>query len=336
MDSTHLVVYLVVGFALVFDFANGMNDAANAIATVVTTRVLSPTVAIIFGAVLNFVGAFWSDAVAKTIGTDIADPKLLTTTTFLAAVIAAPIWVFWCTIKGLPISCSHSLMGALIGSVLASAGADALKSGGIIKIVKGVFTSPIAGFFVGMLIITLISWTFRRARPKTVHGIFGKLQIVSAGLMAFAHGTGDAQKAMGIITGTLIAGGMIDSHGGTEFHIPPWVRIACATAMGVGTAVGGWAVIKTLGSRLAHIRPFQGFAAETASAGTILLNTHFGVPISTTHSITGAIMGIGAANGMRTVRWGVGRKIVFAWLCTFPICIGSGWLILHLLHFMGL
>lgn len=337
MDLPTLLIVLVIVFAVAFDLTNGWNDAANAIATVISTRVLSPGVAVAFGAALNFVGALYSSEVAKTVGQEIADPKTLTMATFLAALIVAPVWITWCTLRGLPISCSHSLMGALVGSVIATAGGvGALKAKGIQKIVFGVFTSPVIGFLLGAAIIVLISWTLRRARPRVVNWIFSRLQIVSAGAMAFAHGTGDAQKAMGVITGALISGGLLGLGPGGEMQIPFWVRIVCASAMGLGTVIGGWTVIRTLGSRLTHLKPYQGFAAETAAATTILVNTLTGVPISTTHSITGAIMGVGAAQGAKAVQWGVGYKILFAWLCTFPACIAGGAVVFLALRALGL
>ncbi len=334
MDPVLLVV-LITAFALLFDLANGWNDAANAIATVVGTRVMSPISAVIFGAVMNFLGALVSGAVAKTVGADIVDQKTLTSAVgpliFMAAVAAAPIWITLCTWKGLPISCSHSLMGALVGAALAAGGAGSLKGPGIKKIVYGIFTSPVTGFVFGLLIVVAIAWLFRSAKPRLVKRLFGKLQIISAGAMAFSHGTGDAQKAMGIITGAMIAVGW-QSADPRDFHIEPWVRFSCAGMMGIGTIVGGWKVIKTLGSRLGELKAYQGFAAETAGAGTILFNTLTGVPISTTHSITGAIMGTTAAQGIRVVRWSVGKKILYAWVLTFPVCIGMGALTLALLR----
>lgn len=330
MDHLGFVTLLVVAGALLFSLSNGWNDAANAIATAVCTRVLSPLWAIVLGAGLNFVGALVSDKVARTIGRDVADPAFLHEATYLAAVLAATIWITWCTIKGLPISCSHSLMGALVGAVVASAGWSHVSAKALGKIVYGIFTAPIVGFFLGLVILVIVARLFRNARPRTVNTLFGKLQILSAGAMAFSHGTGDAQKAMGIIAGALIAGTK------EKFEIPMWVRMSCALLMGLGTAIGGWSVIRTLGTRLSHLRPWQGFAAEAASAATILSNTLVGVPLSTTHSITGAIMGVGAANGMRTVRWSVGRKIVYAWLLTFPVCIVAGWLLVQGFKAIGL
>jgi PiT family inorganic phosphate transporter len=330
MDHLTFTTVVVIGGALLFALSNGWNDAANAIATVVCTRVLTPLTALLLGAGLNFVGALFSDKVAKTIGRDIADPVFLGQATFLAAVLTATIWITWCTWKGLPISCSHSLMGALMGAVVVTAGWENVKTKTLWTMVYGVFTGPIVGFFLAMVLLSLVAHLFRRARPSTVNGVFGKLQIVSAGAMAFAHGTGDAQKAMGIIAGTLVAGTT------REFEVPFWVRLSCALLMGVGTAVGGWSVIKTLGTRLSHLRPWQGFAAEAASAATILSNTLVGVPLSTTHSITGAILGVGAAQGVRTVRWSVGRKIVYAWLLTFPVCIVLGGIVAKGLRALGM
>jgi inorganic phosphate transporter, PiT family len=325
MDTSTVVVLTVI-LAVIFDLTNGWNDASNAIATVVATRVLSPMRAVLMGAFLNFVGAFFSSEVAKTVGKEVADPKILegSPSTYLAAVVIAPIWITFCTFRGLPISCSHSLMGGLIGSVWATAGAASLHGEGMRKIIFGVFVAPVGGFLLGIAVLSLTGWMFRRVRAAVATKVFAKLQIASAGYMAFSHGTGDAQKAMGIITGALIASGMQSSPDG-KFHIEWWVRILCATAMGVGSAVGGWRVMKTLGTRLAHLRPHEGFAAEVGAATTIVINTLSGVPMSTTHSITGSIMGVGAAHGMRTVRWGTGKKIVYAWLLTFPVCIAGGY-----------
>jgi len=326
-----LLVVLITAFALLFDIANGWNDAANAIATVVSTRVLSPVVGVLFGAVLNFIGALYSSEVAKTVGRDIVDPAILTSVSgsliFMSAVAAAPVWITWCTWRGLPISCSHSLMGALCGAAFAAGGAGGLRAAGIRKIVSGVFLSPILGFAFAVVLVLVVARLCHRGPLHPLRWVFGKLQIVSSGLMAFSHGTGDAQKAMGIITGALVATGYQSG-----FHIPVWVRLACAGSMAFGTAVGGWRVIRTLGNRLTHLQTYQGFAAETAASATILLSTLRGYPISTTHSITGAILGVGAAHGAKTVRWGIGKKIVFAWVFTFPACLLGGALCFLLLQ----
>jgi PiT family inorganic phosphate transporter len=332
-----VTLILTVVFALVFNLANGWNDAANAVATVISTRVLSPAQAIIFGAVLNFVGALFSSEVARTVGHNIADPAFLTGATFLAAVMAAPVWITWCAMRGLPNSCSHALLGALIGSVIASSGGLAgLRADGIHKIVFGVLICPVAGFVAGHVLVRLASWFAHDFRPRTASVLFGRLQLLSAGAMAFAHGTGDGQKAMGIISGALLTAGITHPMSEHDFVIPFWVRIVCAIAMAAGTSLGGWRVMRTLGSRIIHLRTYQGFSAETAAATTILINTLGGIPISTTHSITGAIMGVGAAQGIKAVRWGVGRKIVFAWIVTFPICIVAGALMYMLLRAIGI
>jgi len=331
---------LIIIFALIYDLANGWNDAAGAIATVISTRVLSPLKAIIFCSVLNFCGALFSSEVAKTVGSEIASPEQLTLSTFLAAVMMAPLWINFCARKGLPTSCSHALLGSLIGSVIAAAGVDALKAHGIQKILFGVMICPPAGFILGNTLARLVTWVFKDVNPKVGSVIFGKLQLLSAGAMAFAHGTGDAQKSMGIISGALMVKALSESvhavSSSAQFHVPFWVRIACAATIALGTSMGGWKVIRTLGSRLVHLRRYQGFAAETAAATTIMANTLVGIPISTTHSITGAILGVGAARGVKMVRWGIGKKIVYAWIVTFPVCIVGGAVIHKLLMLSGL
>jgi PiT family inorganic phosphate transporter len=330
LEHVGWVSWMVVLGAVLFDLANGWNDASNAIATAVCTRVLKPVTAVLFGAALNFAGALVTGAVAKTVGREIADPKLLSSWTYVAALVTAPAWITLCTWRGLPVSCSHSLMGSLVGAVIATAGASSLKGAGVRKIVIGVFTSPVIGFLLGLLVVVAVCWICRRWKPATVNSTFGKLQILSAGYMAFSHGTGDAQKAMGIITGALIAGT------DRPFEIPFWVRIICAVAMGVGSFVGGWSVIRTLGSRLSHLESYQGFAAELGAATTIVVCTSQGIPLSTTHAITGSITGVGAARGMRRVRWDVGRKILYAWLLTFPACIAGAFLLVMLFQALGL
>jgi inorganic phosphate transporter, PiT family len=335
------ILLMTIAFAVLFDLANGWNDAANAVATVISTRVLTPVKAIAFGAVLNFVGALFSSEVAKTVGHDIASAELLRgaggATIFLAAVMTAPIWITFCSRRGLPNSCSHALLGALIGSVIAcSGGFTALKADGIRKIAFGVLICPVAAFVGGNILARLVTWLTHGAQPAMATTLFGRMQLASAGAMAFAHGTGDAQKAMGIISGALMTAGITHASAGHDFVIPLWVRFLCASAMAVGTSLGGWQVMRTLGSRLAHLRTYQGFSAETAAAATILMNTLGGVPISTTHSITGAILGVGAARGAKAVRWGVGRKIVFAWIVTFPVCILAGAGVFKLLLLFGI
>ena len=327
-------------FAVVFQLANGWNDAASAVSTVISTRVLTPAKAIVFSAVLNFVGALFSSAVAETVGRDIADPVLLTSaaggTIFLAAVVTAPMWITFCSRRGLPNSCSHALLGALIGSVIAATGGfTSLYGEGIRKIFFGVLIGPIAGFVSGYVLARIVTWVSREMRPSLAVPLFNKLQLASAGAMSFAHGTGDAQKAMGIMAGALVSLHAAQGQAG-EFHIDMWMRLLCAVAMGAGTCMGGWRVMRTLGSRLIHMRTYQGFAASAAASATILANTLSGIPMSTTHSMTGAILGVGAARRVKAVRWGVGKKIVFAWVVTFPICILVGAMICLALRAVGL
>ena len=326
MDPVTIVIFVTV-FALIFDMANGWNDAANAIATVVGTRVMRPVPAVIFGAVLNGIGALFSAEVAKTVGAEIVPKDILNDQTigpyiFMAAVAGAPIWITWCTVRGLPISCSHSLLGALVGAALFASGSNGVMGDGIMKVGKGIIASPIAGFIFGFILVVIISRICAKMKPRKANWFFDKAQIVSAGAMAFSHGTGDAQKAMGIITGVMIATHQQDISSG--FYIEPWVRFSCAAAMFFGSIVGGWGVMRTLGSRLGEMKSYQGFAAETGASTTILLNTLAGVPISTTHSITGAIMGVAAGRGRKAVRWNVGKKILFAWVATFPASMALG------------
>lgn len=326
MDPLTIVI-LVTFFALMFDMANGWNDASNAIATVVGTRVMRPVPAVIFGAVMNGVGALFSMEVAKTVGGEIVPKDILNDQTvgpyiFMAAVAGAPIWITWCTLRGLPISCSHSLLGALVGAALFAAGTNGVVGEGVMKVGKGIIASPIAGFCFGLILVVIISRICAKMKPRKANWFFDKAQIVSAGAMAFSHGTGDAQKAMGIITGVMIATHQQDITNG--FYIETWVRFSCAGAMFLGSIIGGWGVMRTLGSRLGEMKSYQGFAAEAGASTTILLNTLAGVPISTTHSITGAIMGVAAAKGRKAVRWNVGKKIVFAWVATFPASMTLG------------
>jgi len=335
-DANTLVIALTVLFGLFFSVANGWNDSANAIATVISTRVLRPWHAVIFGAALNFVGALFFSKIAETVGSKVIDPNVASPVIFLAAVMIAPIWATVCTLMGLPISCSHSLFGGLIGAVLVAMGAGGLQGEGITKILIGVFLAPVVGLALGYLMMLAVAWTFRRMHARTASRLFGRLQIFSAGAMAFAHGTGDTQNPMGIIAGALIAAKFTEHVAGGSMHIPLWVRLACAACMGIGTAVGGWSVIRTLGTGLADLKPYQGFCAETGAATTIICNTIGGIPISTTHSITGAIMGVGAAKGIRAVKWAVGSKILCAWIFTFPACIAGGALLYLLLQACGL
>jgi len=309
-----LITVIVV--ALAFDFVNGWNDSANAIATVISTRVLSPFVAIIYAAILNFVGALISERVAETIGGGLVDTSAVTPNVILAAMLAAAGWVAWCTLLGLPISGSHALIGGLIGATLihSSMRWNCLKWAGIEKVIVAMFVSPVLGFLGGFIILVLIYWTAYHMTRKTVSRIFKPLQILSSGFVALTHGMNDAQKVMGVITLALYTSGKIES-----ITVPVWVKLICALVMALGTAAGGWKVIRTLGTKLAHIRPVEGFAAETAAGLVLSLAATIGVPVSTTHTITGAILGVGSAYRARAVKWGIGKKIVYAWVFTLPV-----------------
>jgi len=308
-------VVLVVVLALVFDLTNGFNDAANAIATSVGSRVLTPRMAVVMAAILNLVGALVSTAVAKTVAGKILDPGSVTQITIIAALLAASGWNTIATYLGLPVSASHALLASLVGAGLASGGVEIVKWGGVIKIVWAILLSPIAGFIAAFLVITLLTWLFRRSSPARVTGIFKPAQIVSAAYMAFSHGSNDAQKTMGVITLALFSAGLIP-----ELVVPLWVKLAAAAAMGLGTAVGGWRVIRTLGMRLTHLRPIHGFSAEASAASVIWANSILGLPISTTHVISAAVMGVGASRRLSAVRWGIGLYIMAAWVLTIPAC----------------
>lgn len=314
MPDTGAVILLVVAVALVFDFSNGWNDSANAIATVVSTKVLTPMQAVLMAALMNFAGASWGTAVAKTIGTDIADPDVVGQAVILAALVAATLWNAVMTMLGLPVSASHALIGGLVGAVVGGHGAGVLKAEGLVKVLSALFLSPIAGFLAGVVLMYVIYLAFSRATPTLVNRIFGRGQILSAAFMAFSHGTNDAQKAMGIITMALVSGGYLST-----FEVPAWVKLAAGTAMAIGTAVGGWKVIRTLGMGMYHMKPVNGFAAETAATAVLLAAANLGAPVSTTHTITSSILGVGATHRLSAVRWGVAGKIVMAWIFTLPV-----------------
>lgn len=313
MGEPGWIIILVVMLAVVFDFTNGWNDAANAIATVVSTRVLSPLQAVLLAGILNVAGAFYSTAVAKTIGTGIVDPTAITQLTVAAALVGGIVWNGWMTLIGMPISASHALIGGVMGAAIAHGGVGILNVTGLKPIFAAMLISPALGLVLGLLFMTGLSWTFFRASPAWANPMFRKLQVVSVSFMAFSHGTGDAQKVMGVITLALVSGGYL-----TTLEVPWWVILTAALAMGFGTAVGGWKVIKTLGLKMLKLQPVHGFAAETTAGLIIIGAANFGVPVSTTHTITTSIMGVGAAQRLSAVRWGVSLKIVYAWLFTLP------------------
>ena len=322
IDATSLAFLIaVIVVAVAFDFANGFNDAANAIATVVSTRVMSPLVAVIMAGGMNFAGAVSGTAVAKTVGKGVVDPESITLQVVAGGVAAAAAWVLLASRLGLPVSGSHSLIAGVAGAGIAQAGMGVLVWSGIRKILFGLAFSPLLGLAGGFFIMIAIYWIFQRLTPAMITTIFSKLQIASAAAMAFSHGSNDAQKTMGVITLALFVNGRIDT-----FEIPMWVVLLSAAVMAAGTYMGGSKVIHTLGVRIVTMRPVHGFAAESAAATVIEIASRTGIPVSTTHVITSTILGMGSTRRLSAVRWGVARGIVYAWVLTFPICglLGAG------------
>ncbi len=316
----HEIVIFTVVLAILFDISNGWNDSANAIATVVSTRVLTPTKAIILAASMNILGAFLTTAVAKTIGKGVVDPKAITEIVVAAALFSGFAWNAAMTWIGLPVSASHALIGGLIGASIAYGGTGILNISGITKIFAALITSPILGIFFGFLFMKFILKLFGTLPAGIINRHFGKLQIFSSAFMALSHGSNDAQKVMGIITLSLVSGGYLQA-----VEVPFWVILICALAMGFGTAFGGWKVIKTMGVSMFKLEPIHGFAAETSATAIILGASHFGLPVSTTHVIATSIMGVGATRRLSAVRWGVAGKILLAWVFTLPACALLGW-----------
>jgi inorganic phosphate transporter, PiT family len=313
-----ILVISIIIIALAFDFLNGMNDAANSIATVVSTKVLTPTQGVMWAAFWNFAAVFiFGVHVAKTIGKGIVDANIVNEWVVLAALIGAIFWVFTCTQLGLPISVSHSLIGGLVGPALVIGGTQALIPAGLIKVTLFIFLSPIIGFILGYLIMVATMWVFRKKSPRKVDGVFRVMQLVSSAVFSLGHGSNDAQKTIGIITILLFSTGYLQG----EFHVPTWVIFVSYITIGLGTLAGGWKVIKTLGTSLTHLKPVQGFCAETAGAITVISSTLGGIPVSTTHTVTGSIMGVGSVKRLSAVRWGVAGNIVLAWVLTIPATI---------------
>jgi PiT family inorganic phosphate transporter len=316
MDLVLITLVAVVLTALVFDYINGFHDTANAIATVVSTGVLPIRTAVLLAAVLNFAGALMGTAVASTIGKGTIDPSQVTQVVVLCALLGAIFWNLFTWYFGIPSSSSHALIGGLVGAASARAGFGVVQRAGLEKTVTALVSSPLIGFGLGFILMILILWTVRRMRPTRVNRAFRWLQMASACLMATSHGSNDAQKTMGIITMALVAAGQLPSNG---FHIPTWVVLACASAMAAGTAAGGIRIIKTMGTKIIDLKPIHGFAAETSAAIVIFGASHLGLPVSTTHVISGTIMGVGASQRVSAVRWGVTTRILWAWLLTIPV-----------------
>ncbi len=313
-DALSLSLLLVIVLAVVFDYINGFHDSANAIATSVATQALRPRHAVLMAAVMNFAGAFAGTAVAQTIGAGLVDGATTTEAVIIAALLGAIAWNLFTWWYGIPSSSSHALIGGLLGATVVAAGVGALNLDGIIsKVIVPMFSSPLVGFVLGLLFMVLLARLFFRAPRRRTSRYFRKAQVLSAGFMAFAHGSNDAQKTMGIVTLALFAAGAID-----DITVPVWVIVVAASAMSLGTAAGGWRIMKTMGQRVVELEPVHGFAAETTAATVLIVTAHMGMPVSTTHVISSAITGVGSSRGRRRVRWGVARTIVTAWIVTIP------------------
>jgi PiT family inorganic phosphate transporter len=309
-----ILIFIIV-VALAFDFLNGFHDAANSIATVVSTRVLAPQKAVLWAAFFNFVAAFvLGTSVAKTIGSGMIDLKVVTHQVILAGLLGAIVWNLVTWYYGLPVSSSHALIGGYAGAAVARAGLAAIVPGGWVKTLLFIVLAPLIGMVLGLGLTILVTWIFRRWRPSKLDRLFRRLQLVSAGLYSLGHGGNDAQKTMGIITGLLVASGELK-----DFHVPLWVILISHAAIALGTMFGGWRIVKTMGTKITKLQPFGGFCAETAGAITLLGATFAGIPVSTTHTITGAIVGVGASRRLSAVKWGVAGRIVWAWVLTIPI-----------------
>ncbi len=318
MTVTFSILVFLIVVALLFDFLNGLHDAANSIATVVATRVLSPAVAVVWAAFFNFAAFFvFGTAVAKTVGSGIVDAGVIDPRVIFGALVGAIAWNVITWIKGIPSSSSHALVGGLLGAAISKAGFDPIVWPGVIKTVGAIFISPTIGLLLALLLVLIVAWTSLKLTPLGVDKRFRKLQLISAALYSLGHGGNDAQKTMGIITALLYSQGML-----SEFAVPFWVAISCYVAIALGTMSGGWRIVHTMGSKITRLTPAQGFAAETGGAITLFAATHLGIPVSTTHTITGAIIGVGAARRLTAVRWAVASNIVFAWFVTIPAAAG--------------
>jgi PiT family inorganic phosphate transporter len=317
MEASVALPFLIglIAIALVFDFMNGLNDAANSIATIVSTRVLAPRYAVCWAAFFNFIAfLFFGLSVAKTVGIGIIAPNVVDPHVILAALTGAIVWQCFTSFAGIPSSSSHALIGGLVGAGIAKGGFSAVVWGGLLKTAGAIVVSPAIGMILALVLVLTVSWLFVRSTPLAVDGYFRICQFFSASLLSLGHGGNDAQKTMGIIAALLFSQGYL----GGDFYVPLPVVLGCQAAMGLGTLFGGWRIVRTMGSKITHLTPMQGFCAETAGAVTLFTATHLGIPVSTTHTITGSIIGVGAARRVSAVRWGVAKDIVTAWILTMP------------------
>ncbi len=321
MDDHLFLLIAVIAIALIFDYVNGMHDAANAIATAISTRAISPRNAVLMAGVLNFVGAFVAEGVAKTMGSGLVSPEMVKDQRIiLAALIGALLWNLITWWLGLPSSSSHAMVGGLVGAGLYAAGIDGVLWGGVTKkvVIPGL-VSPLLGLFGGFLMMVLFMWIFRRVAPAKLNHVFRRLQVFSCGYLALTHGMNDAQKAMGIITLALVTANHQD-----HFEVPFWVKFACALMIALGTSAGGWRIIKTLGGKMVKLQPINGFAVELTSSAILSSTALLGMPVSTTHVISSSIMGVGATKRLSAVRWGVAGNILIAWVLTLPASAAMG------------
>ena len=310
-----IALILLIAVALFFDFLNGLHDAANSIATIVSTRVLSPQYAVFWAAFFNFIAFMvFGLNVAATIGSGIIDPAIIGDKVIFAALMGAIVWNIVTWLGGIPSSSSHALIGGLVGAGITAGGFHAVKWSGLDKTVAAIVVSPATGFALALVMVLLVSWLFVRSTPFKTDKLFRRIQFISASAYSLGHGGNDAQKTMGIIAALLFSHGL----SGATFHVPLWVVLTCQSAMALGTLFGGWRIVRTMGSRITHLTPVQGVCAETAGAITLFMATYMGIPVSTTHTITGAIVGVGAARRVSAVRWNIAQSIVVAWVVTLP------------------
>ena len=329
MDAGLIILVALIVVALAFDFLNGLHDAANSIATIVSTRVLPARYAVFWAAFFNFIAfLFFGLHVANTVGKGIVAPDLVDNAVIFGALMGAIVWNVVTWLAGIPSSSSHALIGGLVGAGVAKGGFNAVLWGGLDKTVSAIVLSPAIGFFLALILVLIVSWLFVKARPAFADTVFRRLQFVSASLYSLGHGGNDAQKTMGIIAVLLYANHRLNG----EFHVPMWVVLSCQAAMALGTLMGGWRIVHTMGSKITRLSPMQGFCAETGGAITLFGFTALGIPVSTTHTITGAIVGVGAARRAGAVRWGVARGIVWAWVITLPAAALMGGLFWWLGH----
>ena len=334
METGLVLLILVVVLGIAFEYVNGFHDAANAIATVVATRVLTPGQAVLMAGSLNLIGALTGVAVAKTVGSGIVDAKVVTQDLVVAALLAAIIWDLITWWLGLPTSSSHALIFSIIGASVAVHGFGVVILPGLEKTSFGIVYSPTLALLAGYLIMLSLYWILRHSSFGNVQRFFGKAQILSSAYMAYSHGGNDGQKTMGVIALALAAYGIVPT--GSGFYIPDWVKYVCALAIGIGTMTGGWRIMKTMGTRITTLTPVQGFAAETTAGTVIEIATRFGIPISTTHAISGAILGVGSTRRLSAVRWGIAGRIVTAWVITIPGCFLFGFVFAQLFRILGI